>query len=93
MKNTTRNANRLKGARIIDAEEMWGDADIDPVALVKRDPLDITHEMQEMAEYPELADPLIGLLPERKFSLLKEELQRKAWREQARRRQEKENGA
>ena len=91
MKNTT-HGEVLKGAQSNDVSEMWLDVDIDPIQLIRRDLLDVTPELVDWAEQPELADPLIGLLPERNFNLKTEVLLRKAWREEAKRQRKKEGG-
>ena len=45
-------------------EELWLDPDIEPEDLVRFDPLDITDEIVELAEHPELANPIIKALPD-----------------------------
>ncbi len=45
-------------------EEIWLDADMEPEDLVRLDPLDVTDEIVELAEHPELADPIIRALPD-----------------------------
>ena len=44
-------------------EELWLDPDIEAEELINLDPLDITDEIVELAEHPELADPIIRALP------------------------------
>ena len=46
-----------------DPEELWLDQDIEPEELIRIDPLDITDMMVEVAENPELADPVLRRLP------------------------------
>ena len=53
----------------IDPEALWLNQDIAPEELIARDPLDITPEMVEEAEQPELADFALLRLPERMHSL------------------------
>ena len=45
-------------------EELWQYTDIDPIELVLLDPLNITDEMVELAEHPELENPVIRALPD-----------------------------
>ena len=45
-------------------EELWLDPDIPPEHLVCLDPLDITREMVQQAQQPELANFEIWILPE-----------------------------
>ena len=40
----------------IDPESLWLDLDVAPEELIRLDPLDITCDMVDMAEQPELAD-------------------------------------
>ena len=47
----------------IDPEELWLDQDIEPEELIRLDPLDITDQMVELAEHPELIDPVLLHLP------------------------------
>ena len=49
--------------REIDPEELWLDLAIEPEELIELDPLDITDDMVEQAEHPELGDPLLVFLP------------------------------
>ena len=49
--------------REIDPEELWLDLSIEPEELIELDPLDITDDMVEQAEHPELGDPLLVFLP------------------------------
>jgi len=65
-----------------DPEELWLDQSIEPEELVRIDPLDITSDMVEVAEHPELADGLLRGLPERGFSLRGEALFRERIRRQ-----------
>jgi hypothetical protein len=62
---TTRTAeNTGANSRIaFDPEELWLDQDIEPEELIRIDPLDITDMMVEVAENPELADPVLRRLP------------------------------
>jgi len=49
-----------------DPEALWLNQDIEPEELIARDPLDITPEVVDEAEQPELADySLYSLLPRR----------------------------
>lgn len=52
----------------IDPEELWLDQDISPEELIQLDPLDITSEMIELAENPELSDPNLSELSSRQCS-------------------------
>lgn len=61
----------------IDPEELWLNTSISPELLIQLDPLDIDSEMVERAENPELEDFNLQSLPERRFSLRQEELERK----------------
>lgn len=49
--------------REIDPAELWLDLSIEPEELIELDPLDISREMVEQAEHPELGDPLLVFLP------------------------------
>ena len=49
--------------REIDPEELWLDLSIEPEELIELDPLDVTDDMVEQAEHPELGDPLLVFLP------------------------------
>lgn len=49
--------------REIDPEELWLDMSIEPEELIELDPLDVTDDMVEQAEHPELGDPLLVFLP------------------------------
>ena len=62
----------------IDPEALWGNPDIEPEELVQVDPLDITPELVEHAEHPELADYNLQSLPVRRFWLSWEHLEWKA---------------
>ena len=53
----------------IDPEALWLNQDIAPEEFITRDPLDITPEMVEEAEQPELANFALQRLPERSHSL------------------------
>jgi hypothetical protein len=44
-------------------EDLWLDPDVEPEELVLLDPLDITSEMVEQAEQPELANYYLRRLP------------------------------
>jgi len=70
-------ANQDVACQVISPAELWLDTSIEPEQLIELDPLDITHQMVELAEHPELADPLIRDLPPRNFSLKREALERK----------------
>lgn len=48
----------------IDPEALWLDQDIDPDDFVRLDPLDITIDMVEQVEHPELADFVLRRLPD-----------------------------
>ena len=61
----------------IDPEALWLSQDIAPEELIARDPLDITPEMVEEAEQPELADFALRRLPERSDSLRLERIRLK----------------
>ena len=62
---TTRTAEYIGATSRIafDPEELWLDQDIEPEELIRIDPLDITDMMVEVAENPELADPVLRRLP------------------------------
>jgi|GEM_PF-6983349 len=45
-------------------EELWLDPDVEPEDLIHLDPLDITDEIVELAEHPELGHPIIRALPD-----------------------------
>ena len=45
-------------------EELWLDPDIPPEHLIRLDPLDITEEIVQKAQQPELANFEIWILPE-----------------------------
>ena len=49
----------------VDPEEIWLDQDVSPEELIRLDPMQITEEIIEMAEHPELADPVIAEIPVR----------------------------
>jgi len=51
------------GIMEVDPEELWLDQDISVEELIERDPLEITREMLEVADHPELADPILAALP------------------------------
>ncbi len=53
----------------IDPEKLWMDQSIEPEELVEIDPLDITPEMVDAAEEPELDDQVLQNLPRRGSSL------------------------
>ena len=61
----------------IDPESLWFDLDVAPEELIRVDPLDITGDMVDMAEQPELADRTLWCLPSRRFSLRSEAMQRR----------------
>lgn len=86
MKNTTKLVLEKAAGQDIDPAVLWMDAAVEPTELVSLDPLDITREMVEQAEHPEIADPVIAMLPERNFCLTTEMLRRKTWKEEARKR-------
>ena len=46
-----------------DVEGLWLDPDVEPEELPRLDPLDITREMVEQAEQPELSDFYLRRLP------------------------------
>jgi hypothetical protein len=48
-----------------DPASLYHDTDLAEACLIAQDPLEITPEMELMAEQPELADPVIGLIRER----------------------------
>ena len=52
----------------IDPEALWQNPDIEPEDLIQLDPLEITPEMVDEAEQPELADYGLYSLPPRKTS-------------------------
>ncbi len=64
----------------IDPEALWLDQDIAPEELIARDPLDITPEMMDEAEQPELGDFSLQHLPARRFSLRVEAVEMKLHR-------------
>jgi hypothetical protein len=72
------------GPASMDPEELWLDQDIQPHRLVRLDPLDITAEMVEQAEHPELGDFTLRTLPVRAFSLRLEVLLRHVMKEELR---------
>jgi len=45
--------------KVFDPAELWNDSSMDELLLMKLDPLPITRQMEEIAEHPELANPLI----------------------------------
>ena len=47
----------------VDPEELWFNQDIDELELIRLDPLEVTPEMEEEAEHPELADWLLQSIP------------------------------
>ena len=47
------------GHRDTDPAALWLDPDVTDEALIEEDPLEITDKLLEIAEHPELADPLI----------------------------------
>jgi len=51
-----------------DPEALWLNPDIEPEELIARDPLDITPEMVDEAEQPELGDYNLYSLPPRRTS-------------------------
>ena len=61
----------------IDPEALWLDQSVPPEQLVRLDPLDITPEMVDEAEQPELGDSILQRLPARRFSLAREACERK----------------
>jgi hypothetical protein len=65
-KTTTNIADERIGANQVrlDPEELWLDQDITPEALIELDPLDISRLMVELAEHPELANPVLRKLPQ-----------------------------
>jgi len=68
-----------------DPNELWLDQDIEMGQLVELDPFDITPEMVDAAEQPELADPLLMDLPNRRPSFRREEAWLKKHRAEAQR--------
>lgn len=88
---TMRTEQRTKKIRVqvigaareaIDPEALWLDQDIAPEELITRDPLDITPEMMDEAEQPELGDFSLVHLPARGFNLRTEALEMKLHRRQ-----------
>jgi hypothetical protein len=73
--NKTKGANGSEDA-VVDPEQLWLDQSIEPEELVQLDPLDITGEMVEQAEQPELADWTVRRLRPRSFSLGREAAER-----------------
>jgi hypothetical protein len=65
----------------VDPESLWLDLDVAPEDLIRLDPLDITGDMVDLAEQPELADLTLRCLPPRRFSLRSEAMQRRRLRE------------
>ena len=61
----------------VDPESLWLDLDVAPEDLIRLDPLDITGDMVDVAEQPELADRTLRCLPPRRFSLRSEAIQRR----------------
>jgi hypothetical protein len=53
----------------VDPEALWLDLDVAPEELIRLDPLDITCDMVDMAEQPELADFTMRNLRPRNCSL------------------------
>lgn len=66
-----------------DPNELWLDQDIELRQLIKLDPFNITPEMVDAAEQPELADPLLTSLPRRRTSFRREEAWLKRHRAEA----------
>ena len=64
MESGTRDESAI-ARRNIDPGELWLDESITPEELIRLDPLDITPEMVEQAEQPELGDYSLQSLPER----------------------------
>ena len=60
MKNATQ---QTKNKNTAAPSELWNDDDIHPYVLVRRDRLDITSEMVERAEHPELENFWLSRLP------------------------------
>ena len=60
----------LKAAtKEIDPETLWFDTDIEPESLIEDDPLEISQEIIELAEQPELSDFWLMSLPSRQWGL------------------------
>ena len=83
--------NRTKKIRVqvqravpvnVDPESLWFDDTVEPEQLIRLDPLKVTREMEQQAERPELADPILQALPARRFTLRFEALQMKTLRAQ-----------
>ena len=66
----------------VDPESLWLDSTIEPEQLIRLDPLEITSAMEQQAERPELADPILQGLAERNFTLRFEALEWKTLRAQ-----------
>ena len=47
----------------IDTEELWLDQDTTAEELLELDSMEITEEIIDLAEHPELADPIMAALP------------------------------
>ena len=62
----------------IDPEALWFDTDIKPEALIEDDPLEISQEIIELAEQPELSDFWLMTLPSRQWGLRTEAREIKA---------------
>ena len=52
----------------VEPDTLWHDHTIEPEQLIQLDPLEITHEMVQQAQQPELADYNIASLPTRAFT-------------------------
>lgn len=61
----------------IDVTDLWFDWSVSPRDLVRLDPLDVTADMVDEAECPEMADFIMQRLPTRRFS----EAAEARWRE------------
>ena len=48
----------------IDVEKLWLDQTTTEEELLDLDPMEVTQEVVELAEHPELADPVIRALPD-----------------------------
>lgn len=70
--------DRIEEDDKVDPEVLWADLSISPEELVSLDPLEVTGEVVERAEQPEMADYVLMSLPPRRFSLRREEAERKA---------------
>ena len=82
--NKTSPETALTPPRRPDPHDLWMDLSVPPETLVRIDPLDITTEMVERAEQPELDDYVLMRLPPRRFSLRAEADFRNKWRKRRR---------